>query len=76
MEESRDITFVFTDYPAEPLNVNGEYYFYASSNYFFASGTSVSATLDFQKADGSLFCVDVTTAVKTTNPILAIAENV
>lgn len=53
MDESRDITFVFTDYPAEPLNVNGEYYFYASSNYFFASGTSVSATLDFQKADGS-----------------------
>lgn len=53
IDSSRDVTFVFTDYPSESLNVNGQYYFYASSNYFFAFGTSVTATLNFKQMDGT-----------------------
>lgn len=51
---TKDVTFTFTDFTDEPLVVNGENYFYVTSNYLFApsTGTSkVSVTLKMLKAD-------------------------
>lgn len=51
---TKDVTFTFTDFTEEPLVVNGENYFYVTSNYLFApsTGTSkVSVTLKLLKAD-------------------------
>lgn len=51
-----DKTFTFSDFPDEPLSVDGNTYYYITNNYLFTPvGTtaSINATLDLQKADGS-----------------------
>lgn len=56
MSSTSDIAFIFTDFPTEPLSVNGLTYYYLSSNYLFApqEGTvKVSATIDLQNIDGT-----------------------
>ncbi|MEE1365242.1 MAG: DUF6562 domain-containing protein, partial [Muribaculaceae bacterium] len=45
-------TFTFTDFPTEPLMVDGATYYYVTDNYFFAPA-SIGATLDLQNADGT-----------------------
>ena len=45
-------TFTFTDFPTEPLKVDGTEYHYVTDNYFFAPA-SIGATLDLQNADGT-----------------------
>ncbi|MBR5476265.1 MAG: hypothetical protein IKV17_05540 [Bacteroidaceae bacterium] len=53
---SEDKTFTFSDFPNEPLSVDGNTYYYITNNYLFTPvGTtaSINATLDLQKADGS-----------------------
>ncbi len=46
-------TFTFTDFPTEPLMVDGATYYYVTDNYFFAPA-SIGAKLDLQNADGTL----------------------
>lgn len=48
--DADDVTFTFTVFPDEMLNSS---YYYVSSNYLFAP-TSIEATLEFQKVDGTL----------------------
>ena len=51
-----DKSFVFTDFPTEPLMVEGSTYYYLSSNYLFAPQTgtaNISATVDVQNTDGT-----------------------
>ena len=49
-----ELVFTFTDFPGEPLSSGGVDYHYLSCNYFFAMTDSpLSATLEFQTADGS-----------------------
>lgn len=51
-----DVTFTFTDFPGEELNLDGSTYYYVTTNYLFApsiGATSVSATLDLQQTDGT-----------------------
>ena len=52
-------TFTFTDFPTEPLMVDGATYYYVTDNYFFAPASigppaSIGATLNLQNADGTL----------------------
>lgn len=51
-------TFTFTDFPTEPLKVDGTEYHYVTDNYFFAPA-SIGATLDLQNADGSIKTVEL-----------------
>lgn len=46
-------TYTFTDFPAEPLMVDGTAYYYVTDNYFFAPA-SIGAKLELQNADGTL----------------------
>lgn len=49
-----ELVFTFTDFPGEPLSSGGVDYHYLSCNYFFAMTDSpLSATLEFQTAEGS-----------------------
>lgn len=49
-----ELVFTFTDFPSEPLSSGEVDYHYLSCNYFFAMTDSpLSATLEFQTADGS-----------------------
>ena len=51
-----DKAFVFTDFPAETLLIDGNTYYYLSSNYFFTPQTGViniNATIDLQNTDGT-----------------------
>lgn len=45
-------TFTFTDFPTEPLMVDGATYYYVTDNYFFAPA-SIGAKLDLQNVDGT-----------------------
>lgn len=53
-----EVTFSFTDFPDEPLTVEGETYHYVSGNYLFAPAggtTTVAATFELQQvADGTV----------------------
>lgn len=56
LSDTEDVTFTFTDFPEENLNLNGTPNYYVSCNYLFAPTTgtiSVSATLDLQQSDGT-----------------------
>ena len=51
-------TFTFTDFPTEPLMVDGTEYHYVTDNYFFAPASidppaSIGATLNLQNIDGT-----------------------
>ena len=51
-------TFTFTDFPTEPLMVDGATYYYVTDNYFFAPASigptaSIGAKLDLKNADGT-----------------------
>lgn len=63
--------FTFSDFPAETLSVDGEDYFYVSSNYLFVKtdGTlTLDVTLDLQNSDGtSIKTVEITSASFETN---------
>ena len=63
--------FTFSDFPAETLSVEGEDYFYVSSNYLFVKtdGTlTLDVTLDLQNSDGtSIKTVEITSASFETN---------
>ena len=49
-----ELVFTFTDFPGEPLSSGGVDYHYLSCNYFFAmTDSQLSATLEFQTAEGS-----------------------
>lgn len=54
--KTNDISFTFTDFPEETLEVDEKTYYYVASNYLFAPSkgtTHISATLDLQKSDGT-----------------------
>ena len=56
--DADDITFTFTDFPAETLTVGSDTYYYLACNYLFANdgaadNTKVDVTIDLQTSSGT-----------------------